>query len=109
VQLQTVGESELQTYLHRDGEHALAVRFEPAIPPIERLAAGFGSRFVVSLDRFAGLVDGKLRAEPKPNGAQFDWTFDTPPWLHGRAMQALMTAEPGTDVRVAQRAPGTEP
>jgi len=109
IQLQTVGESELQTWLHRDGEHGLAVRFEPAIPPVERLAAGFRSRFVVSLDRFAGLVDGELRAEPAPNGAQFDWTFDTPPWLHGRAMQAVMTAEPGTDVRVTQRASGTTP
>jgi hypothetical protein len=103
VQLETAGASELRTYVQGEGEHRLAVRFEPAIPPVERLAAGFDTKFAVSLDRFADLVQGRMRAEPGPAGAHFDWSFEMPGWLRGRAMQAVMAVDPGGDVTVAQR------
>jgi hypothetical protein len=109
VQLETVGQNALQTYRQGNGEHGLAIRFVPAIPPVERLAAGVDATFAVSLDRFAGLVEGRMRAEPTSNGAQFDWTFDTPTWLRGRAMRAQMTVEPAGDARVALRATDTKP
>jgi hypothetical protein len=109
VQLRTTGDNQLQTYFHRDGEHALTVRFAPAIPPPERLAAGFDTKFTMSLDRFADLVKGTLHAEPAADGARFDWTFDTPAWLHGRAMQAIMTVAPGVDLQIGLRSAETKP
>jgi hypothetical protein len=109
VQLETAGASALQSYVQGDREHGLAVRFVPAIPPLERLAAGFETTFAVSLDRFADLVQGRVRAAPGPSGAHFDWSFEAPGWLRGRAMQAVMTVGPGGDVGVAQRGVDTKP
>jgi hypothetical protein len=110
VELDTTGTRELRAYLHRAGEHQLAVRFEPAIPPAERLAAGFEGKFTVSLDRFGDLVEGKLRARPAEGGAVFDWTFEAPNWLRGRALQATMVDDDARmDTRLSLRAVGTKP
>ncbi|MGZ5900554.1 MAG: hypothetical protein ACXWK3_12500 [Reyranella sp.] len=107
IELDAAGDGDLKAYIHRDGDHQLAVRFEPVIPPTERLTAGFEGKFAVSLDRFGDLVGGKLRARPATGGVVFNWTFETPNWLRGRILQATMVDDGRVDTRLSLRAIGT--
>jgi hypothetical protein len=106
VELDIADNGELLAYRHRDGDHQLAIRFAPSLPPAKRLPAGFRAKFALSLDEFGDLVSGSLKAGSIPGGAAFDWTFETPDWMQGRAMQTTYLAAPdqGTSVEIRTRA-----
>jgi hypothetical protein len=106
VELDITDDGDLLAYRHRDGDHQLAVRFAPALPPAKRLTAGFTAKFALSLDEFGELVSGSLNAASIPGGAAFDWTFETPDWIRGRAMQTTYVAAPdqGASVEIRARA-----
>jgi hypothetical protein len=95
VELDVVGDGDLWAYRHRDGDHQLAVRFEPALPPAQRLAAGFKAKFVISIDGFGDLVSGDLASTSVPGGVALDWRFEAPDWLGERPMQTTYIAEQG--------------
>jgi hypothetical protein len=96
--LVTTGEGALQAYQQQDRSraHRLDVRFEPPLPPVERLAAGeASSHFTVSLDGFANLISGEVIVHHDDNAATLDWRFDAPAWT--RAWRLLTTATIGGD------------
>lgn len=81
--LVATGEGALQAYQQQDrsGTHKLDVRFEPPLPPVERLAAGeASSHFTVSLDGFADLISGEVVLNRDDNAAVLGWRFDAPAW-----------------------------
>lgn len=96
--LVATGEGALQAYQQQDrsGAHRLDVRFEPPLPPVERLAASeASSHFTVSLDGFVNLISGEVIVRRDDNAATLDWRFDAPAWT--RAWGLLTTATIGGD------------
>jgi hypothetical protein len=103
IELEIGDGGRLATYRHHDGDHQLAVRFAPALPPRTEISGDFHSRFQISLDRFEGLVQGELRAAMKQNRVIFDWTFEAPAWLVRRSMQSESTMDETLVVTAATR------
>jgi hypothetical protein len=92
--LVTTADGALLAYQHQDWSraHRLEVRFEPPLPPVERLSeADMASRFSVSLDGFANLISGEVTLRRDGNAATFDWRFEAPAWTQAWSLRTTAT------------------
>ncbi|MGY4155602.1 hypothetical protein ACVINW_001444 [Bradyrhizobium sp. USDA 4461] len=100
---------DLETYIHRDGDHYLEVRFVPPIPPDPRLDVGYNGNFFVSYDQFRDIASGKMSAKPVAGGSSIDWTFEGPDWLRGKVLRTQSLSDTDQTVRVNVEAVAADP
>ena len=103
VELGTTVDRALESYRHRDGAHVLEVRFDPPLPPPDRLGAGAEATFRISLDRFRDVFTGIVRATAVGTTAVLDWRTQVPEWARARGLRTTIVAGEGGAMRVQLR------
>jgi hypothetical protein len=92
IELTATADGGLQSYRHRDGDHVLEIRFDPPLPPLDRLARGVDAAFRLSLDSVQEVVTGTVHAAERDGTAVLDWRSAAPEWIKARPLR--LTAAP---------------
>jgi len=89
IKLLTTADGALASYQQHDrtGDHLIEIRFDPPLPPAERLASETQSAFQISLDNFRDLLAGNIRLHRDGVGVTMDWRFDRPSWAQARVLR----------------------
>lgn len=89
IKLLTTADGALANYQQHDrtGDHLIEIRFDPPLPPAERLASETRSAFQISLDNFRDLLAGNIRLRRDGASVIMDWRFDKPSWARSRVLR----------------------
>jgi len=89
IKLLTTADGALASYQQHDrtGHHLIEIRFDPPLPPAQRLATEIRSAFQISLDNFRDLLAGNIRLRRDGAGVMMDWRFDKPSWARARVLR----------------------
>lgn len=89
IKLLTTADGALANYQQHDrtGDHLIEIRFDPPLPPAQRLASEARSAFQISLDNFRDLLAGNIRVRRDGASMMMDWRFDKPSWARSRVLR----------------------
>jgi hypothetical protein len=106
VTLLTTADGGLAGYQQHDrtGSHTIEIRFEPPLPPADRLTAAVQSAFGISLDNFRDLLAGQIDTRRDGTNITMDWRFTEPGWARSRLLRTTGILNGGSISQIDLRA-----